>query len=243
MIQFFKDPAGALQGLADALQGKLTEFFGISPETFNTLMESAKNIFKNIVTVFKGAFDFIKAFFSGDGQAAIQALGVIFRGLWQILKSVVTISFIALKAIFTGLWALLKAVFILGWEGIKNVFKSMLGILKSIVLGIWTAITNVFQFLVNGLKNAFLFVINSIKTAVSSFANLFVKGLNLLIGLLNIIPGVRLGSISEFGGTGGLDTRSLNTQININIEGSADEKTVEATVNRLRGELNRRAAF
>jgi len=103
----------------------------------------------------------------------------------------------------------------------------------------WNFLKDIFgkawQFLVD-IWNSLL---TSMSTAITNFANLFIKGLNGLISILNKIPGVNIDRVSSFrGGNGG-----QNTTINLTIQGSADENTINETIKRMRSEINRKGVF
>lgn len=145
----------------------------------------------------------------------------IFVGLFEQVKSLVTLD-------FDG--------FVEGWS--KTFFGVLDFLANSLDIGA-NLVKLIFIGLVKGLKGIFNFILDGIKQAAIGFGNLFIAGLNAIIGLLNKVPGVDIGRVSSIGS----QARNLQTNITVNIEGSADEKTVQATVNRLRAEINRRGAF
>ena len=147
--------------------------------------------------------------------------------------------FESLKEIFLGLVTL---DFARVGEGI---LQNLLGVAQVIIAPlkiVFEILTAFFKSLFSGFGQSFSILINGFVSSVRSFINLFVKGLNGLISLLNKVPGVNIGAIREFQPQG-LGGRVNNTAININIEGSADAKTVDLAINRFRSLLNRKGAF
>ena len=143
--------------------------------------------------------------------------------------------------IFSGIKDILVGIFTLDWkkvnEGFFNLVKGLGQLLFSALLFVINTIKLVFGGFIKLLKGGLEFILSGVKTIASSFVNLFRKGLNLVIGILNKIPGVEIGKISK------ARAENVSTNISINIEGSADQNTVNAVVQRLRSELSRRGSI
>lgn len=154
----------------------------------------------------------------------------------------------SMKSMFDGVVEVLKGI----WEIFTGDFESGLkrigGGLLDFVFGALGALALPLDLLIEGLRTAFRatlnalikvwnWLINKINDVVVKFANLFIKGLNAIIDLLNKVSPKEIGRIDSVTQNKGFG------QINITIEGSADEKTIAETVKRLRSEINRRGGF
>lgn len=143
--------------------------------------------------------------------------------------------------IFTGLKDLLIGTITIDWDQIQRGFLTLIeGAGKVLSLGIlfvWEILKRIFMSFINLLKTGFELLVSGIKSVANSFVDLFRKGLNLVIGILNKVPGVSLNKI------GSSSPGNFSTNISVNIEGSADQKTVEEAITRLRGLLSRRGAI
>lgn len=186
----------------------------------------------------------------------------ILRTVWGLLKKVFIVSWNFLKTLLVGVWILLKNIFIGGWNALKLVFTTAWEGLKTILSLVWDGLKGAFKFGVVGIAKIFDWLINNFTRGIKRFANLFISGLNKLIELINKISVVKIRKVSKFDTSvqtsnlagfveglfnkqqnAGLAQRTNNTSININIEGSADKKTVNMMADLMRREITRRGAF
>lgn len=264
MLKFFRDPVGMLQKAFEAMKGAIANLLGIDPAVLQQMWENLKAIASGVVTVFKGVWTFLKGFFSGDFKTIWEGLKMIFSGLWTVLKGVFSQAVTALglllgllwklfvailkqswenlKTVLKGAWMALKFVLMILWTGLKKIFLGAWDVLKNVISSVIKFFVSIFEGLLNGLKFVFNKVLGFFKSIFHGFGTAFRAALNAVISLLNKVPGV---NISKIGG-GANDISSaqpIATNISINIEGSADQKTVDSVVTQLRGELNRRGTF
>lgn len=215
-------PAGALIGAAIGpviadLAIKLGEQFGNLLITLTEFgMKLAKGFFSFV--------DWLDSFFGTSIFESIKSIfnGIVnvFGGIWKIIKGIFTLDWRmildGIKQVFSGLGQILEGIFLYGFS-----------LLKIVLSTVWMVLKNIFQWAWDGIKSVF-----------SSAVDILTSIINGIIKLANKLPGIQFDLIGK-----GNAVASSNTQINVNIEGSADQKTVEQVVKELRNELNRRGAF
>jgi uncharacterized membrane protein len=158
-----------------------------------------------------------------------------FKKSWEGWKMLFEDAWNGLKNIMSTIWDKMVVFFNDAWDGLKGI----LGNVTSFFGGI-------FDDFLNGFKTVLANVINFFIGIFNKFNSGFAAALNGVIRFLNRIPGVDIksrvsaGTVEQFKFK---DSGAANTTININIEGSADEATVEATVLKMRAELSRRGVF
>ena len=90
-----------------------------------------------------------------------------------------------------GAWQNVKNIFSNIWNGMKDtaitVFNAILNLGKNIGIGVGNAIAGAFKAVVNGVLNA-----------IESILNKPINTINSLIGVINKVPGIKLGRLSTF---------------------------------------------
>jgi hypothetical protein len=228
--------AGAIAGVltpgAFDLGGDLVKFFAdklsgvgkILADTITFIDEVLNTDFAGVLLSFvSGAVNLV----TGLGNALVSLVNLDFSGVADGFKKAFFGLIEGLKAQFLFLFNLLKITWTLGATVVFKAFGFLFKLLK-----------NIFQSAVQKIAGIWSFLLSGLKSAITSFASAFVRGLNALIGLLNKIPGVDIGRVSA-GNTG----REIQTNISINVEGSADEKTLEEITRRLAFLQSRQGGF
>jgi phage-related protein len=152
-------------------------------KTIIKVVTTVKNFIVNAINAVKTVFNTVKTFFVNS----FTAIGNVGKTVFNAIKTVVTTVGNAIKTVWTGVKTAFAAVFT--WIGDKasSVFKRI----KSIGGSIAGAVGKAWDTVMNGIKN----VINTI----------IIRPLNGAIGIINKIPGVNIGTISELA-TGGIVT-------------------------------------
>lgn len=140
--------------------------------------------------------------------------------------------------IFGGLIDIVVGIFTLDWEKIKTGFAEVFSSIWEILKTVWTTALDflwaILKGAFNGLKTIWEWLLSTLKSAITSFANLFIDGLNGLINLLNKVPGVDIDKVGRVG------ANNTQTTINVTVEGSTDEDTVDKMLRELRKEQVKR---
>ena len=136
--------------------------------------DQVANIYETFITMFKGI---------------IVGFDTTFKGLKQILDGI--IQFVT--GVFTGNWKQ-------AWEGVKKIFSGIFNALKGIVTTVFSFISglvvSIAQTVGYTIADAFKAVVNGVLWAIESILNTPIKAVNKLIGVINKIPGINLGTLS-----------------------------------------------
>lgn len=157
------------------IASKWSEFFG--------------NVWNGIKNVFSGVSTFFRDMFS-QGSDSIRAIigqwDGMFSNVWNGIKNI----FGSVDTFFSG-------AFSKGWEAIKGAFSGW----SSFFGSLWNEIKNKFTNIGTNISNA---ISSSVKSGLNGVISLIEgvinKGVNMIngaIGLINKIPGVRVGSIGR----------------------------------------------
>ena len=104
----------------------------------------------------------------------------------------------AMQTIFTFVWGIIQPII----QNIINLFTGLIQIIQGAVLiigglltGDFSMIADGFASIFKGIGNVAISVINGLINTINKFLKVFTTGLNSLIGLINKIPGVKIGKI------------------------------------------------
>lgn len=201
--------AGVIGGIAAAM-GILNVVLGIqsaimaaNPTTWIILgiIAAIAALIGIFVLVIKN-FDKIKA----AGEAAWEWI----KGVWETASTWFKENVIdPLVNFFKNLWSSITETFgnvkdwftkkfKEAWEGVKSVFSKV----GSFFSGIWDTIKekfeNIGQKVGDAISSTFKSAVNGLLTAAENVLNTPIKGINKAIGLLNKVPGVNIGTLTEF---------------------------------------------
>lgn len=167
---------------------------------FSAAWEAIKFVWNTVVSYFTaiwesiaGVFSVVKNVLTGNWEEAWEGIkGIVntweefFSGVWDGIKNV----FSAVKTWF-------KDTFSAAWEAVKNVFSNW----GSFFGGLWDTIKTKFSALGTSIGNA---ISNSVKSGINGIISLIEKTINKGIGLINgainlinKLPGVSVGKLSE----------------------------------------------
>lgn len=125
----------------------------------------------------------------------LQNLLKVFDSFFKMLKGVFDGIIKFVKGVFTGDWK--KA-----WEGIKDIFKSIWNGIKDIFKGVIKIIGDMTVTVAKTtgkiISSAFKAVVNGVMWAIETVLNSPIRAINGLISVINAVPGINLGHLSEF---------------------------------------------
>ena len=190
---------GALIGSVPvAVAGAIVLIIG----TITKYWEQIKAFFQKGIDWLKGKSDWVHKMF-GDTIGSIydlftrtlQNLLGIFDNFFKMLKGIFDGIIKFVKGVFTGNWK--KA-----WEGIKDIFSSIWngikGIFKGVIKIIGDMTVTVAKTTGNIISGAFKAVVNGVMWAIENILNSPIRAINGLISVINAVPGINLGHLSEF---------------------------------------------
>ena len=175
VIEFFSTIfSGAIEGIK-TYWDTVVEYFKLIWDSIKAIFSVVKNVFTGN---FKGAWDGIKGI--------VSKWGAFFSGIWNNIKS-----------IFSGVTSFFSDKFSQAWNAIKNVFSPF----ATFFSGLWTKVKNTFSAIGTKIGNAISSSVKAgINGVISSIENIINKGVGLINGaikLINKIPGVEIGKLSE----------------------------------------------
>ena len=217
LLKYLKDPSWEnfgqiIQGIGIAVIGLGLAFFGLPGVIAGAIIlivgtiirywEQIKTFLQGGIDWLKGKSDWIHNMF-GDTIGDIydlfvenlQAILDYFDGVFTAMKGILDGIIEFVKGVFTGNWEQ-------AWNGVKKIFTSLLNGIKQTFISFLTIITNMAVAVGKGvggiIAGAFKGVVNAVLWAIESILNTPIRAVNSLIGIVNHLPGVRMGKISTF---------------------------------------------
>ncbi len=175
---------------------------------FQVLWSSLAGTLSGFLDVIKGIADLITAIFTGDWQAAWEAVKDIFLGIWKIIVSYFTAVLETIKLVLTIALSTISSVWKAVWEAIKkfflNIWNKIVSFLSNVLTKIKTYFTNTFDNIrssiaekVTGIKDA---IVNGITEAVTWIKNLPQEaiqwGADMIDGMVDGIKGA-IGKVKD----------------------------------------------
>lgn len=159
-----------LQNGIDWLKGKGREIFvWLFGEVFAPIYDGFVNNLQLILNFFDKTFNNIKTIFDN----IISFIKNVFTGNWK------------------GAWENIKNIFKAVFDQILNFFNLVFGIIKNTVVAVGKTVGNI-------LAGVFKAVVNGVMGAIESILNSPIRAVNRLIGVINKVPGINLGTLSTF---------------------------------------------
>lgn len=119
-------------------------------------------------------------------KSTLNSIGQFFKDLWQ-----------GIKKVFSKVGGWFKEKFEGAWDNIKSAFSSV----GEFFSGIWTSIKDTFtgigETIGSAVTDAFKSAINAVFETIESKVNGFIDMINGVIGIINKIPGVELGTVGK----------------------------------------------
>ncbi|MEY8357104.1 hypothetical protein AALB39_27685 [Lachnospiraceae bacterium 54-53] len=144
-ILWFMETAAPI--IAQFIQNSISRFF----EFFAGVSE----VVGNILTALGGLMDFIVGVFTGDWEKAWEGIKTFLGGIWDAMKSIVSLAINTISSIIKTVLDIIKGVWELVWNGIKT-FAS----------NIWDAIKNKAAEIFEALRDKLSEIWDSVKSTI-----------------------------------------------------------------------------
>ncbi len=161
---------------------------------FSNLWDSIKKAGANVVGAVKGSWSAVSKWFD---KSVITPVRSSFSSMWKNLKSGASSAWSGVQSIFSNTISWFTNIFSRAWKNVQNVFSSW----SSFFSGLWGKITNTFSNIGTKIGDAIgrsvKAGINGIISAIEWTINQGVSLINGAIGLINLIPGVKIGKVND----------------------------------------------
>jgi phage-related protein len=184
-----------LTGKSDWVHKKFGNVIGGIYDMFVNMLQEMLNGFDQLFTGIRGVFDgiitFIKGVFSGNWKEALNGLGQIFSGFANIILGAMKVA-----------WSSIIIVAKTAWDSVaktgRNAWNGLIGFIKSSISAIGGLLRNLGSSAGNIIGKAFRGVVNGVLSAIEFILNNPIRAINLLIGAINKLPGIRLSKLQTF---------------------------------------------
>lgn len=194
VVQYFQLVWTGISAVFSVVKTVIGGAFQVAWAYIKTVWDAVTGYFKAIFDTIAGIFDAVKAVLHGDFSGAWDAIkGVV--GTWKDYFANVWNN---IKNIFSKVKDFFKNTFSAAWDAIKSIFSGV----GSFFSGIWNTIKSVFtgiaQTVGNAMSSVFKSAVNGLIGVAERVLNTPIRAINTAIGILNKVPGVSIGKISEF---------------------------------------------
>jgi phage-related protein len=168
--------------------GPIIEKLGSAFIDFGSLVA---DVIKGVLDVLGGIIDFLIGVFTGDWEKALEGLKEIFKGIWEIITSIIETFDKYLQDAFTTDWT--ESFGILGgalngflkscseiWDGVKEVFAGINEFIQGVFSGDWEKAWS-------GIKDIFGGIFDIIKGMATAKLNAVIGIINAAINKLNTV--------------------------------------------------------
>ena len=169
IIKYWDKIKEFLQKGIDWLTGKSDWVHQMFGDTIGNIYDLFTRTLQNLLGVFDSFFKMLKGVFDG----IIKFIKGVFTGNWR-------------KA-----WEGIKEIFSSIWNGIKGIFKGVIKIIGDMTVTVAKTTGKI-------ISNAFKAVVNGVMWAIETVLNSPIRAINGLISVINAVPGINLGHLSEF---------------------------------------------
>ena len=147
-------------------------------DLWNKIVEIFTPVVDFFVGIFQGAWEGIKAIWSG--------VVAFFKAIWDGIKNV-----------FSSVGSWFGNVFTSAWNNIKNAFSKITGFFQ----GIWNSIKSIFskvgQVVGDAITGTVKKAINTVLSTAVKIINGFISAINTAISVINAIPGVNIKKLNK----------------------------------------------
>ena len=189
---------GGPAGLPVIIAGAITAILGLIVSNWDKI----KAFLQQGIDWLKGKSDWVHEMFGevigNIYDAWVEKLQLIlnfFDNTFKNIKSIFDniISFI--RNVFTGnwkgAWENIKNIFVTIWNQIKNTFVTIFSLIKNMVVTVAQTTGTI-------IAGVFKVVINAVLRTIETVLNAPIRAINSLIGVINNVPGINLGTLSTF---------------------------------------------
>lgn len=203
---------------------------GESTKTTSDRFEEMANKLKVLVApaaekVYETISDLVEAINSGNFRPFLRNLGLTARGMKQVeaiakgvadafknyvlpvIKTVINAIIGVLKGwvtVISGvvkvIGALLHGEFGKAWKGVKEIFSGAIKVITSMVVGFSAPLRKAVGIIGEAMGAGFRSAWGTVKQIFTDGANLVIDVVNKVIDVINVIPGVDIGSVGHIGG-------------------------------------------
>ena len=208
---FFEAAWIAIQAVWDVVSSYFATVWDTIKEIFSVVATYLGGMFSTAWTAIKAVWDTVTGYFTAVWDTIKGIFAVVkdvlsgnWSEAWEAIKGIVN----TWKNFFSGVWDSIKSVFSsvgswfgdtfsAAWTAVKKVFSTW----ESFFTGLWDKIKNTFSKLGSSIASA---IGDSVKAGINGIVSMIEKTINKAIGLvngainlINNIPGVNIGKISE----------------------------------------------
>ncbi len=169
ILKYWEQIKSFLQGGIDWLAGKSEWVHQFFGDTVGTIYDLMVNSLQSFLNIFDSIFTMIKGIFDG----IIEFIKGVFSGNWS------------------QAWEGIKKIFGSIFTGVVDIVKNVFNIVKNLVVSVAIAIGST-------IADVFKAVVNGVMRAIESILNAPIKTVNRLIGVINKVPGINLGTLPTF---------------------------------------------
>lgn len=208
---FFSVAWELIKGVWDAAVLYFTLIWENIKVVFSAVGEVLGSFFRNAWEIIKAVWDVVAAYFAAVWNAIKTVFSVVkdvltgdFKGAWDGIKSI----FAGFANFFSTLWDSVKRIF----SAVGSFFRDTFGAAWSAIQGVFSNFVSFFSGLWNSIKNTFTNLGTAIASAISGSIKAGINGvisiientingaiglINGAINLINKIPGVSIGKMSN----------------------------------------------
>ena len=169
IVKYWEQIKAFLQQGIDWLKGKSDWVHEMFGEVIGNIYDAWVEKLQLILNFFDNTFKNIKSIFDN----IIGFIRNVFTGNWK------------------GAWENIKNIFAAIWNQIKNTFVTIFSLIKNMVVTVAQTTGTI-------IAGVFKAVINAVLRTIESVLNAPIRAINSLIGVINNVPGINLGTLSTF---------------------------------------------
>lgn len=189
---------GGPAGLPVIIAGAITAILGLIVSNWDKI----KAFLQQGIDWLKGKSDWVHEMFGevigNIYDAWVEKLQLIlnfFDNTFKNIKSIFDNIIGFIRDVFTGnwkgAWENIKNIFAAIWNQIKNTFVTIFGLIKNMVVTVAQTTGTI-------ISGVFKAVVNAVLRTIESVLNAPIRAINSLIGVINNVPGINLGTLSTF---------------------------------------------
>ena len=169
IVKYWEQIKAFLQQGIDWLKGKSDWVHEMFGEVIGNIYDAWVEKLQLILNFFDNTFKNIKSIFDN----IISFIRNVFTGNWK------------------GAWENIKNIFVTIWNQIKNTFVTIFSLIKNMVVTVAQTTGTI-------IAGVFKVVINAVLRTIETVLNAPIRAINSLIGVINNVPGINLGTLSTF---------------------------------------------
>lgn len=169
IVKYWDQIKAFLQSGIDWLKSKSDWIHNMFGEVIGNIYDAWVEKLQLILNFFDNTFKNIKSIFDN----IIGFIRNVFTGNWK------------------GAWENIKNIFAAIWNQIKNTFVTIFSLIKNMVVSVAQTTGTI-------IAGVFKAVVNAVLRTIESVLNSPIRAINRLIGVINNVPGINLGTLSTF---------------------------------------------